>query len=506
MKFLNDKLKLRLYQEKIFNSCVKNDCLVILPTGLGKTIIALMLSVFCLKKKKILFLAPTKPLIEQHKKFFNSYFESKENELIVSNGSINPTKRAKLYKNANIIFSTPQTIENDLINERINFKDFSLIIYDECHKAIGNYSYTSINKILNKQNKTCKILGLSASPGSTTEKILEVCNNLNLKEIIYFNEKHSDVKPYIIEKEIKKIELILPNELIFIKKKLEICLKRKLIILKKKKIIESNDLNKIKKSTFLQLQRTLQHEIKNNKNKDLFENIIINSQIIKILHCLEILQTQGIKVLINYFNKLKKNLKIKSNKLLFFEKEFNDAVNLTYEIENKIEHPKFKKIKELIEKNFIPNSKFIIFAQLRETGRIILEYLKNDKFKPILFIGQRGKDGLNQKKQIKIIKDFENGRYNILIATSVAEEGLHIPNVKYAIFFEPTPSGLRMIQRKGRVGRTSIGKIIVLYTKDCIDEKYLYVSDARERNMEYAINNAKKILKANKQKNLKDYF
>ena len=63
----------REYQEKIFINCLNNNCLVVIPTGLGKTVIGLMLAVYRLTetpKSKVIFLAPTKPLVEQHHKSF----------------------------------------------------------------------------------------------------------------------------------------------------------------------------------------------------------------------------------------------------------------------------------------------------------------------------------------------------------------------------------------------------------------------------------------------------
>jgi Fanconi anemia group M protein len=112
---------------------------------------------------------------------------------------------------------------------------------------------------------------------------------------------------------------------------------------------------------------------------------------------------------------------------------------------------------------------------------------------------------LSQKKQLSVVKDFEGGEYNVLVATSVAEEGLHIPSVDCAIFFEPVPSGLRMIQRKGRVGRVKAGKIFVMYTKGCIDEKYLFISRAKEKRLGEAVNDAKYFLSEKRQKSLEDY-
>jgi Fanconi anemia group M protein len=172
-----------------------------------------MLSVYSLnkdKKSNVLFLAPTKPLVEQHKKTFSKFIESKEGELLSVSGEVSPKDRKELYKSARIIFATPQTVENDLLTRRLKLDNTSLIIFDECHRGTGDYAYSFISKVYKKHNEKGKVLGLSASPGSDKEKILEVCLNLNLNEVVFMNEKNAEVKPYLKKKEINKIQLILP--------------------------------------------------------------------------------------------------------------------------------------------------------------------------------------------------------------------------------------------------------------------------------------------------------
>ncbi len=509
MKFLKSKLTPRLYQERILNDCVKHNCLVVLPTGLGKTIIALMLSVYTLDKNKegkVLFLAPTKPLVEQHKKTFNEFIEATKEELLVVSGEVSPVERKRLYEDAKIIFATPQTIENDLLTKRLKLDNTSLVIFDECHRGVGEYAYSFISKVYQKQNDKGRVLGLSASPGSDKEKILEICRNLNLKEVVHYDEGHVDVKPYIKEKEITKIELELPKELEMIKSKLELTLKKRLIMMKRRGLIQTIDVNKISKRMFLAIQGSLQIQLKKNKSPEVYENISLVAEVIKVLYALELLQTQGVKPLIEYFQKMKKQLRVKANRSLFSDADFREAVRDCFDIEDEVEHPKFDKLKSIILDNLISGAKFIIFTQYRNTGKRIVKFLKDVKHvKPVLFIGQAGKEGLSQKQQLEVVEKFDQGIYNVLVATSVAEEGLHIPSVDYAIFFEPVPSGLRMIQRRGRVGRTKIGKVLVMYTKGCIDEKYLYVSLAKEKRMRFAIDDVKEELKERKQKKLGEF-
>ena len=70
-----------------------------------------------------------------------------------------------------------------------------------------------------------------------------------------------------------------------------------------------------------------------------------------------------------------------------------------------------------------------------------------------------------------------------MVATSIAEEGLDIPQVDLVVFYEPIPSEIRYIQRRGRTGRKSAGTVVILATKNTIDERYLYSSKRRIEKM-----------------------
>jgi len=60
----------------IAKSALQSNTLVVLPTGLGKTIIALLVAVERLSMfpdGKVLVLAPTRPLVLQHARFFQEH-------------------------------------------------------------------------------------------------------------------------------------------------------------------------------------------------------------------------------------------------------------------------------------------------------------------------------------------------------------------------------------------------------------------------------------------------
>ncbi|MHA1823341.1 MAG: DEAD/DEAH box helicase, partial [Promethearchaeota archaeon] len=171
----------RSYQENIFINCLNKNCLVVIPTGLGKTIVALMLAIHRLSEipnSKIVFLAPTKPLVEQH---FNSFLEltNIESEMLQSiTGSTPPDKRKMLWNDIKVAFMTPQVLQNDLISSLYSIQDVVLIIFDECHRAVGDYAYCYIAQKYMELSESAQILGLTASPGSTESKINEIKTNL----------------------------------------------------------------------------------------------------------------------------------------------------------------------------------------------------------------------------------------------------------------------------------------------------------------------------------------
>ena len=195
-----ENFKPRLYQETIFNTAVSRNTLVVIPTGMGKTALAMMLAV---KRKqqhpnsKILIIAPTRPLVEQHLQTFKKYIKDQEDKFTLFTGYVKPEKRAELWKTAEYIFSTPQGLENDIINKRIKLEEVSLLVVDEAHRAVKDYSYVWVSKQYNKLAKYPRILALTASPGSDLEKIQEVVTNLSIETIEVRTDNDPDVKPYI---------------------------------------------------------------------------------------------------------------------------------------------------------------------------------------------------------------------------------------------------------------------------------------------------------------------
>lgn len=468
-----NKVEAREYQIKIAENCLKDNTLVILPTGLGKTNIALLVCAERLNKEegKILFLAPTKPLIEQHKKTFEELSEIYDLEVV--SGYIKPEKRKNLYEKGRVIFATPQTIVNDLNNGILNLENFVLLIIDEAHHSIGNYSYTNIASKYIKDAKKPLILGLTASPGGKIKKIEEIKKNLFINQVEIRTELDKDVKKYIKEKELNRVEVNLPDDYEITKKIIEKIIEQKVNYLFS---IGAIPTKKISKKILLDYHTLYSNKAKSLKKRELYFVISKISELIKLDYCLELLETQGKNQVLEYIEKLRTE-RTKAARNILLDNRFNIFIERVKKLS---EHPKLIKLKELVKKE--KENKIIIFTQYRSTVNEIKKKLKEIKnLKVGILIGQ--KSGLNQRKQVSIIKDFENGFYNVLVCTSIGEEGLDIGGVEIAIFYEPIPSEIRQIQRRGRVGRLIKGKIYILITKNTRDEAYYWTAYHKEKKM-----------------------
>ena len=208
-------LEPREYQKNIAETASKSNTLVVLPTGMGKTLIAVLVVINRLNKypdSKILILSPTRPLSAQHRKSLEQYTSIDPEEIILLTGKIKPEDRVKLYETAKVIIATPQTIENDLKNERINLKNFSFVVFDEAHRAVKEYSYPYVAKRYLLQAANPLILGLTASPGGTREKINDICNNLFIKSVEIRSEVDEDVEEYVQPVEREFVYVDFPEE------------------------------------------------------------------------------------------------------------------------------------------------------------------------------------------------------------------------------------------------------------------------------------------------------
>ncbi len=484
-----ETIERRDYQEILTQRTLEQgNTLVVAPTALGKTIVAILLTAEKYPQGKVIFLSPTKPLAKQHYQSFIKFLNIPEEEILLLTGE-QTKERKEIFQKARVISATPQTLEKMILKGIADFQSTSLLIFDESHRAVGSYAYVYLAKAYNQQNPNGLILALTASPGSTKEKIEEVCQNLNIKNIEIKKYSDEDVKPYIKDIDLEWVSVSLPKEINQIKDKIKEFVSEQTTRLSQ--ITNIPEKHFLRKKNLLDMQSRLMRQ--KNKHPSSYTTISILAAVVKIEHALTLLETQGIPPFKKYIEKLKKD-KTKAAAKIFSSEKIKDALSLMENLEEKAEHPKIETLRKIIMEQLKDNnnSKIIVFCNYRDSISNIVEHLRKTNINAKEFIGQAKKEekkGLTQKEQSKILQEFRNKDFDVLVASSVAEEGLDIPSVDLVIFYEPVPSEIRTIQRRGRTGRIAKGKTIILITQKTRDEYYYYTSQSKEKKMHSNLKN-----------------
>ncbi len=494
-----NKVEARLYQQTLFASCIKENSLVVLPTGLGKTVLFLMIAAHRLEKYpegKIVFCAPTKPLLDQHERTLKESLNIDTETIIQVSGQIDPKKRKEIWEQGKVFICTPQTIQNDIIQRRVKLDEIVFLCLDEAHKSVGDHSYVFIADQYHKKAKNSLLLGLTASPGSKIERIEDVQNNLYITNVEMRDESSDDVRQYIHE--IKENWEIIPlaEEFKVIIDTLNDLFKIILEGLKELEIIASAQPKNNPRKELLQLRARVNEKFSENTEdrSEFFRAMSLVGNSIRLSHATELIETQGIPSLSKYLegqiNEIKFGKGSRALKDLMFSEEMRKVVESVQKLqEDKIIHPKIERLRELISEELKnnPNNRILVFAHFRVTAKMISDELSKIKgINSHWFVGQssaRGDKGLSQKEQIEIMQEFRDGTYNVLVSTSVAEEGLDIGECELVVFYDAVPSAIRLIQRKGRTGRRKEGKVIMLIAEGTRDEAYMWASKRQTQKM-----------------------
>lgn len=537
-----NSIEFRLYQKNIVESASQRNTLVILPTALGKTIISILVCADILYKyrdKRVLMMAPTRPLVAQHMKLFSSVLKILEEQIAAVTGKTPPEARRAVWikKDVRLVFATPEIIKNDLNEDRLQLRDFSLLIFDEAHKAVKDYSYTTIAKEYIDQSSSPMILALTASPGAERKRMQEVCDNLFIENIEYRGEDDPDVKPYVNPIDVKWEWFSLPEEYRYIASTLRSMLNERLRWLIQRGILKKKGIEWVFKRDLIAAGEELQYTIQltmEEQRAPLYVALVNQSSALTLMYCLELIESQGSFSLKAFLDRIEEEGG-KTHSTLLKQPSIIEIRTLIQSITN--EHPKIQYLTQLIKDhhnhqcssqmrsrdsgvtsgnnnknnnnnlNLNTKSKILIFTQYRDTAKHIVEVLSRHKIVASRFVGQAkrlGDEGMTQDEQAEVLESFKKDDFEVLVATSIAEEGLDIPEVGLVIFYEPIPSEIRYIQRRGRTGRKSAGLVIILATKDSVDTRYLYASEKRVERMRKSLTSIKAALKPISRKHLLD--
>jgi Fanconi anemia group M protein len=482
-------IEAREYQRAIAKSALTANTLVVLPTGLGKTIVAMLVAADRLSgypQSRILILAPTRPLVLQHAQFFEEHFPDKKAKSTVLTGETPAPLRETAFDESTLVFATPEVIRNDISAERYNLRNVSLVVFDEAHRCVRSYAYSEVAQAYKSQASNPLILGLTASPSAKKSRVEEICEKLAITNVETRTEADEDVTPYVKEVSLKYERLALPEKYKDVSKILRAGLDERINKLRAMHQLPANV--RISKRILLDLGERLHNSLRRGGGGALFGAVQLQAQAMSLNHAIDLLETQGSQSADKFLSKLDR-ASTRSARGLARDPKVIEAQKLSASLA-KTRHPKQKRLRELISADLQsnPDSKVIVFTQFRDSVESIVEDLGTiDAVRPVRFVGQASRNtedlGLSQAEQMKILEDFRDGKHNVLVTTSIGEEGLHVPDVDHVIFYEAVPSEIRMIQRRGRTGRTRPGKTTVLMTEGTIDEAYYWTSIRKEERM-----------------------
>ncbi len=489
-KLVPSFIERRLYQLQLAGTAAEGHTLVCLPTGLGKTTVSLLVTARRLDEVggKALFLAPTKPLVQQHAEFYREALSIPAEEIVVFTGDVSPDDRAALWESSTIIIATPQVIENDLVGGRISLREVTHLTFDECHRATGDYAYNYIAERYHADASDPLVTGMSASPGGDEEEILEVCENLGIGEVEVMTEEDADVAEYTHDTDVEWERIELPEEITEIRDALNEVIEDRLEKLRELGVTgkRSADLSE----NDLQSMRAELQKLMNNDQSEGYKGMSLHAEIRKLKTAVTYVETQSVEALERYFDRLRNAARSsgasKADQRLVSDPRIRQAMKdvTTYDDI----HPKFSRMHVLLAETLgiEQGERVIVFTESRDTAEILTDFL-NENFDARRFVGQgdrEGSDGMTQKEQQETLDAFRNAEFEVLVSTSVAEEGLDVPEVDLVLFYEPVPTAIRSIQRKGRTGRQTEGRVVVLLAEDTRDEAYFWISRRREQQME----------------------
>ena len=459
----------REYQVNVAEQASRENCVVVLPTGLGKTAVALQViashmascsdaaSADAAPAPAVLFLAPTRVLVNQHHEFLQNALTIDDLSLVT--GEDAAARRKKLW-GASVVCATPEIARNDMARGMISPDTFGLVIFDEAHRTVGDYAYSAIARMLEPAGP--RILGMTATLPSDRDRATEIMARLRIASVAERSESSPDVRPYVQKTETEWFRVDLTPELREMQSLLKRALKSRCETLRARHVsVEENP-------SLSSLLRLRDYVLRRNRGAatPLFTAI-------RIHYALSILEAHGITPFLRFCERARKKKGAGTRELFEADANFAQALRIADRAKRGgIEHPKVAKLAELVGGI---DGKILIFTSYRDSVDMICEALDGMGVSSGKLVGKAGQTGLKQKQQVETVRRFRDGEFRIMVATRVGEEGLDISEVNHVIFYDNVPSSIRYVQRRGRTGRRTVGRLIVLIAKGTIDETYYWI-------------------------------
>ncbi len=484
----------REYQRSIVERALEANTLVVLPTALGKTVIAELAAAELLQRHpgcRVLLMAPTKPLVLQHRESLLKHLRLESHEVAAVTGET--AGRPAMWRDprVRVFAATPQAVLNDYRRGLVALEEFALLVFDECHRSRSRYAYTRLAEEYVKRCPYPLILALTASPGSEEEKVLEVVRNLWIEQIVWRTEEDEEIARHIPGVRVSWVRVALPKEYGAIRQEIRRMIESLLERLRAGGVLRIPR-EAVNRKVLVGLMSRLRAEIEAGARGPNMHYVALISAALSLYHAEELIESQHVHSLRKYLEEIEGS-ELRSHRMIAEMPEFRRLLRMASEC--RVDHSKVGALASVLTAHLAEKGgdRVLVFANIRATAEVLVERLRERGFRAALFVGRaEGKGGprMSQEEQMRTLRAFREGAYDVLVATSVGEEGLDIPECGLVIFYEPAVSGIRYIQRRGRTGRRLPGKAVILVTEETVDEYYFREGYRRARRMDRILRQA----------------
>ena len=502
---------IRDYQYSIVARALYHNMLVALPTGLGKTLIAaiVMLNWFrWTTSAQIVFVAPTKPLVSQQVKACFEIAGIPRSCTTILTGSTTPGLRAEEWQSKRVFFMTPQTLINDLKTGICDPKRVVLIVVDEAHRATGGYAYVEVVSFVKRFNTSFRVLALTATPGATIESVQEVIDGLGISRVEIRTEESLDIRQYVHPRNIETVLFDNSDEMTMIMDLFSEALQPVIDKLTGVNAYWSRNPMNLTPYGCLQARQRWYASDAGRKAAGSLKGMVMSifGLLGSLSHAIELLKFHGIGPFFHKIKSFGNKVHANGNKGDKYSRQITASQSyqtMMFRMQSWINnsgfvgHPKLEYLQSVVMNHFLdagegrgesdPSStRIMVFSHYRDSAEEIARVLKRNEpmIRPSVFVGQsstKNSEGMDQKTQLNIIKKFQSGTYNTLVATSIGEEGLDIGEVDLIVCYDASASPIRMLQRMGRTGRKRSGNIVVTLMKGKEETNFTKAKDNYEK-------------------------
>ena len=495
---LNDGIvEARAYQLEAVDEALNSSMLLVMPTAAGKTaVIWMMISEKLSGGGKAIMIAPTVGLVEQHIRSLREVLNL-DDEIVSVTGQIPPAKRIEKWNGARLVVATPKVVVNDASNGVVDLSDFSVLVVDEAHHCTGDHAMAQVCDKYISENLDPHVLGVTASPGHRPETVREICSRTGALRIHIRNSGEEMLSGYLSELEVREITVTVPEEMIRLSEPFKIW--QQGIVDRERRLGRYVMPGMINFSGLSNAMDRAKSAIGRGEASG-YQSVSQIAVAMRLHHLINCLMSQGVSASREYLDRLEDEESGSKKTVRDFLRDIRIRELRTNLAEMDEIHSKIGAVRRMVRERIKRDSKsrIIVFANYRDTIASLETSLKGLKgIIPIRFVGQssRGsRKGLSGREQVRRLDEFRKGNANVLLATSIGEEGLDIPSADLVIFYEPVSSEIRTIQRRGRTGRKRLGEVIVLIAEGTRDEGAKAAALRREENMLRAVHRVSRSL------------